>query len=39
MAVHSSGLETLLEALLQQGFCAADELGFSVVYQRANDSR
>ena len=38
MAVHSSGPETLAEALLQQGFYAADEFGLSIVYQRANDS-
>ena len=38
MAVQSIGLETLAEALLQQGFYAADELGFSLIYQRANDS-
>ena len=38
MAVQSSGLETLAEALLQQGFCATDELGFSVIYQRPDDS-
>ena len=38
MAVHSSGLETLAEALLQQGFSATDELGLSVIYQRPDDS-
>src|ERR1700722_8766270 len=38
MAIQSSGVETLAAALLQQGFCAADELGLSVIYQRANDS-
>jgi hypothetical protein len=37
MAVHSSGLEILTEALLQQGFCSADEFGFSVTYKRADD--
>jgi len=36
MTVHGSGLETLVEALLQQGFCA-DECGLSVIYRRADD--
>jgi hypothetical protein len=38
MAVHNSGLETLAEALLQQGFSAVDELGLSVTYRRAEDA-
>ena len=38
MADQSNMLEVLAEALLQQGFCAADELGFSVIYQRPDDS-
>jgi|SRR5579864_6636164 len=38
MGVHSRGLETLAEALLQQGFSATDELGLAVVYQRPHDS-
>ena len=36
MTVHGSGLETLVEALLQQGF-SADECGLSVIYRRADD--
>ena len=36
MTVHGDGLETLVEALLHQGFCA-DERGLSVVYRRADD--
>jgi hypothetical protein len=38
MAVHSSGLETLVEALRQQDFKATDELGLSVIYQRPDDA-
>jgi hypothetical protein len=37
MAARNSGLEALAEALLQQGFSAADELGLSVTYRRADD--
>ena len=38
MAAHDNGLETLAEALLQQGFSAVDEFGLSVTYQRADES-
>jgi hypothetical protein len=37
MAVHDSGLETLAEALLQQGFSKTDEFGLFMTYERAND--
>ena len=38
MATHDNGLETLAEALLQQGFSVVDEFGLSVTYQRADES-
>lgn len=38
MAARDSGPETLAEALLQQGFSAADEFGLCVTYQRADDA-
>jgi hypothetical protein len=38
MAARDDGLDTLVEALLQQGFSAADEFGFSLTHQRADDS-
>jgi len=38
MADQSNMLEVLAEALPQQGFCATDALGFSVIYQRPDDS-
>jgi len=38
MADRNNGLETLTDALLQQGFFAADEFGVFVTYKRANDS-
>ena len=37
MAVHKIGLETLAEALLEQGFRPTDEFGLFVTYERAND--
>jgi len=37
MAVHNIGLETLAEALLEQGFSRTDEFGLFVTYERAND--
>ena len=37
MAVHNIGLETLAEALLEQGFSLTDEFGLFVTYERAND--
>ena len=36
MAARDDGLDTLVEALLQQGFSAADEFGFSLTHQRAD---
>jgi hypothetical protein len=37
MAVHDIGLETLAEALLEQGFSPTDEFGLFVTYERADD--
>ena len=37
MADHDIGVETLLEALLQQEFTKTDEFGLFVTYERAND--
>ena len=37
MAVHNIGLETLAEALLEQGFSPVDEFGLFVTYRRVND--
>ena len=37
MVAHNIGLETLAEALLGQGFYAADEFGLFITYERAND--
>jgi hypothetical protein len=37
MAARDAGLDILVEALLQQGFSAPDEFGFSLTYQRAGD--
>ena len=37
MTVHNIGLETLTEALLEQGFRPTDEFGLFVTYERAND--
>ena len=37
MAVHNIGLETLAEALLEQGCSRTDEFGLFVTYERAND--
>ena len=37
MSLGNIGVDTLAEALLQQGFCAADEFGVFVTYERADD--
>ena len=38
MSVRDFGLETLTEALLQQGFRNTGEFGLFLTYERANDS-
>ena len=37
MAVHNIGLETLADALLEQGFSPTGEFGLFVTYKRPND--
>ena len=38
MAVQDIGLQTLAEALRDQGFCPTEEFGLFITYERANDS-
>jgi hypothetical protein len=38
MTAREIGLETLVEALLQQGFHKTDEFGLHMTYERANDA-